>query len=216
LLKKGFTAIDVVGIVMKGGEMIAGRRAKQPITKAASKSSERSRQPNGLDPSPDPVLTILSQWQRERPDLDSAPMQLFGGLARVQLLSDVYLNAVVDQWGLSRGSFDVLAALRRAGSPFSLTPKQLSSSLMLSGAGMTSRLDRLEALKLIVRLPEVNDRRSLRIQLTSRGVRLIDKVVPAVIEAQWKVASALGPEQMRSLTEALGALTKILAGTAGR
>jgi DNA-binding MarR family transcriptional regulator len=87
---------------------------------------------------------------------------------------------------------------------------------MLSGAGMTSRLDRLEALKLIVRLPEVNDRRSLRIQLTSRGVRLIDKVVPAVIEAQWKVASALGPEQMRSLTEALGALTKILAGTAGR
>jgi DNA-binding MarR family transcriptional regulator len=199
--------------------MIVGRRAKELISRTARKSSERSPQsapPNGLNGSPDPVRTILSQWQRERPDLDPAPMQLFGGLARVQLLSDVYLNAVLDRWGLSRGSFDVLAALRRAGSPFSLTPKQLSSSLMLSGAGMTSRLDRLEALKLIIRLPELNDRRSLRIQLTSRGVRLIDKVVPAVIEAQWKVASALGPEQMGSLTEALGSLTKILTETASR
>lgn len=174
----------------------SGRKAAIPV-----KGSDRS----------DPVGLILSQWQRERPDLDPAPMQLFGLVARAQSLSDAYFNKTLERWDFSRGSFDVLAALRRAGPPFSLTPKQLSNSLMLSGAGMTSRLDRLEAQKFIIRLPEPNDRRSLKIQLTPRGVRLIDEIVPAVVEAQWKIASALGLGRTASLTNALRGLTNVLA-----
>ncbi len=135
------------------------------------------------------VNHILEQWQRERPDLDPAPMRLFGLLAQAHLLTTPYLNAILAQWELSRGTFDVLAALRRSGPPYSLTPKQLSESLMLSGAGMTSRMDRLEAQHLIARLPEPSDRRSLKIQLTQRGVRLIDEVIPRVVEAQWAARS---------------------------
>ena len=159
----------------------------------------------------DSVNLILAQWQRERPDLDPAPMRLFGLLARAQLLTTPYFNSILAEWDISRGTFDVMAALRRAGPPYSLTPKQLSESLMLSGAGMTSRLDRLEALHLIARLPEPSDRRSLKIQLTQRGVRLIDEIIPRIIESQWRVASALGMEKTTSLTEILGALTDTLS-----
>jgi DNA-binding MarR family transcriptional regulator len=159
----------------------------------------------------DPVALIVAQWQRERPDLDPAPMLLFGALARAHLLTTPYLNRILAAHGLVRGTFDVLAALRRAGPPFSLTPKQLSESLMLSGAGMTSRLDRLEALHLIARLPEPNDRRSLRIELTRQGVKLIDEVIPQVIEAQWRVISDLGMKQTTDLISLLGNLTDVLA-----
>jgi DNA-binding MarR family transcriptional regulator len=191
---------------------VAGKRANAPLRAAPPRAAALAG--GGLES--DPVDTILTQWQRERPDIDPAPMQLFGLMARAQLLSTLYFNELLERWSLSRGSFDVLAALRRAGPPFSLTPKQLSKSLMLSGAGMTSRLDRLEALRLIIRLPEPTDRRSLKIQLTPRGVRLIDEVVPEIVDAQWKIAAALGSEKTAALTKAMRMLTDILSKSGAR
>jgi DNA-binding MarR family transcriptional regulator len=159
----------------------------------------------------DPVSVILAQWQRERPDIDPAPMRLFGLIARTQSMTTSFMNGALAKWGLSRPSFDVLATLRRAGPPFNLTPKSLSESLMLSGAGMTSRLDRLESLYLIARLPEPNDRRSLKIQLTDRGVRLIDEVVPGIVAAQWSIASKLGASKTDELIGLLNSFIALLA-----
>jgi DNA-binding MarR family transcriptional regulator len=193
-------------------EAVIKRKANKRGAKfTGSKAGASRRVPAKGEQQADPVETILTQWRRERPDIDPAPMQLFGLVARAQFLSTVYFNELLEQWSLSRGSFDVLAALRRSGPPFTLTPKQLSNSLMLSGAGMTSRLDRLEALRLIVRVPEPTDRRSLKIQLTPRGVRVIDDVVPAIVDAQWKIAAVLGPEKTASLTKSMRLLTDVLA-----
>ena len=126
------------------------------------------------------------------------------------MLTTPYINRVVARHGLVRGTFDVLSALRRAGLPFSLTPKQLAQSLMLSGAGMTSRLDRLEQLHLVARLPEPNDRRSLKIQLTQKGVKLIDEVIPQIVAAQWQLVSALGDRDTATLVDLLRRLTETL------
>jgi DNA-binding MarR family transcriptional regulator len=157
-----------------------------------------------------PVNQIIEQWQRERPDLDPAPMRLFGALAQAHVLTTPYINRVIAKHGLVRGTFDVLSALRRAGLPFSLTPKQLAESLMLSGAGMTSRLDRLEQLHLVARLPEPNDRRSLKIQLTQKGVKLIDEVIPQIVAAQWQLVSSLGERDTATLLDLLRRLTETL------
>ena len=177
------------------------RSASRKRGEAAAKKNERG----------DPVGIILAQWQRERPDIDPAPMKLFGLLAQSQSMTTFFMNEALAKWGLSRPSFDVLSALRRAGPPFCLTPKSLSESLMLSGAGMTSRLDRLESLFLIARLPEPNDRRSVKIQLTDRGVRLIDEVVPGIVEAQWRIISRFGAEQAEQLIDLLGGFVDVLA-----
>ncbi len=157
-----------------------------------------------------PVNKIVEQWQRERPDLDPAPMRLFGILAQAHLLTTPYINRVIAKHGLARGTFDVLSALRRAGPPFSLTPTQLAESLMLSGAGMTSRLDRLEQMHLVARLPEPNDRRSLKIQLTQKGVKLIDEVIPKIVEAQWQLVSSFGSADTATLINLLRRLTETL------
>lgn len=109
------------------------------------------------------VPAIIAQWQREKPKFDTGPMALFGALARAVLLTSPVIEKFMLKHGVARGMFDVLAALRRTGSPYRLPPSKLSKSLMLSGAGMTNRLDRLETLRLIVRQPEPNDRRSVRI-----------------------------------------------------
>lgn len=191
------------GAVSDRREATARPQRKRRADDAAAAPADKSAH--------DPVALILAQWQRERPDIDPAPMRIFGLIVRAQSLTTAFMNEALAKWGLSRPSFDVLSALRRAGPPFCLTPKSLSESLMLSGAGMTSRLDRLESLYLIARLPEPNDRRSVKIQLTERGVRLIDDVVPSIVKAQWSITSKLGAVQTDELVRLLGDFTSLLA-----
>jgi DNA-binding MarR family transcriptional regulator len=162
-----------------------------------------------------PINTIVEQWHRERPDLDPEPMRLFGALAQAHLLTTPYMNNVLERHGLVRGTFDVLSALRRAGPPYSLTPKQLAESLLLSGAGMTNRLDRLESLNLIARLPEPNDRRSLKIQLTQKGVKLVDEIIPKFVEAQHRLVSRLGIAETEILLGLLDRLSAALLDDIG-
>lgn len=131
------------------------------------------------------VDKIFDQWKAERPDIDPSPVQVYGLICQLYLQTTEFINKALEPYGLYRGTFDVLTALRRAGAPYLLTPKQLTTSLLLSAAGLTSRLNALEARHLIARLPEPNDRRTVRIQLTAAGEALVNKVIPIVFDAQW-------------------------------
>jgi len=100
-----------------------------------------------------------------------------------------------------------LTTLRRAGNPYTLNPKRLVHSLLLSGAGLTGRLDQLEAQKLIVRLQDPNDGRALKIRLTHRGLRLVDRVLPRLIELESTFAARMSSTQVSKLTRLLALLS---------
>jgi len=117
---------------------------------------------------------ILEQWRRERPDLDLSAIGVLGRLAQVSLVLGRDVEQVFARHRLPGGEFDVLAALRRSGSPYTLIRSELSEVLMMSRAGMTNRLDRLEAAELVVRSLDPADRRSFRAALTEKGRQVID------------------------------------------
>src|SRR5437763_1623513 len=121
----------------------------------------------------DHIDRIIAEWHRERPDLDTRPMETFGRLFRAAELADRGLTAM-GGYGLEPGWFDVLAALRRAGPPYQLNPTALRESTMLSSGGMTKRLDRLTEAGLIERRPDPGDRRGTLVRLTRRGRAAID------------------------------------------
>lgn len=177
---------------------LAARRRNR---KAAPKTKRNAK--SVADPGArETVPAIIEQWKRERPDLDFQPMLIFATLARSYLTITKNIDDLVAEYGLARGMFDVLATLRRSGTPYSLTPKQLAGSLLLSGAGMTNRLDRLEELKLIRRKPQAGDRRSLQIQLTEKGLYFVDKILPDVLACQREV-SKIGVQNSRNLVRLL-------------
>jgi DNA-binding MarR family transcriptional regulator len=148
------------------------------------------------------VDDIFEQWRAERPDIDPSPVQIYGLICQLYLQTTAFINAALEPYGLYRGTFDVLTALRRAGAPYLLTPKQLAAELLLSAAGLTSRLNALEERHLIARLPEPNDRRTIRIQLTAAGEALVNKAIPVVFDAQWAPLHRLGePSQQRLAVE---------------
>lgn len=159
--------------------------------------------------SPDAVDRLVEQWRRERPDLDVAAMATIGRLGRLSALAGPVVEAGLAAHGLTIGEFDVLAALRRAGAPFTLTPTVLARTLMLSAAAMTNRLDRLEAAGLVTRELDPGNRRSIRVTLTRAGRERVDAAVTDHVAHEERLLAPLSAEDRRTL-DAL--LRKLLAG----
>jgi DNA-binding MarR family transcriptional regulator len=158
---------------------------------------------------PDHIDRMMAQWHRERPDLNLDAMEIFARLGRMVS----HLGHAIDQTftgaGLQRGEYDVLAALRRAGAPYTLTPSALSDTLMLSRAGMTNRLDRLESAGLIERRNNREDRRSMHIDLTPAGLELVNEVTTKHVANETDLLSVLSAAERRDLN---AIARKLLAG----
>ncbi|WP_405879780.1 MarR family transcriptional regulator [Streptomyces sp. NBC_01136] len=158
----------------------------------------------------DPVDAIIEQWATVRPDLDTAAMEVFGRIFRLGRAMGDRMEKAYARFGISRGEFDVLATLRRSNAPYTLSPRQLSATLMLTTGGMTGRLDKLERAGLLRRSPDPHDRRGLHVTLTDKGLRLIDEAVGAGLAVQTEALAHLDEEQAGQLAELL---RELLVGT---
>lgn len=158
----------------------------------------------------DRAEAALAQWRSERPDLDSFAMAVLGRLAEVALIiARDRLQPLFARYGLQPGEFDVLATLRRSGSPFALTPTALYEATMISSGGMTSRLDRLEKAGLIERRPHPSDRRGALVALTQKGLALIDEAVTAHVANERAILAAMSASEQAAL---YALLAKLLDG----
>ncbi|GDY74247.1 MarR family transcriptional regulator [Streptomyces avermitilis] len=137
-------------------------------------------------------------------------MEVFGRVFRLSRTMGDRMEKAYERFGISRGEFDVLATLRRSGEPYTLSPRQLSATLMLTTGGMTGRLDKLERAGLLRRSPDPHDRRGLQVTLTDEGFRLIDEAVEAGLAVQTEALDALDAQQAGQLADLL---RQLLAGT---
>ncbi|MER9232586.1 MarR family transcriptional regulator [Mesorhizobium sp. M0622] len=146
----------------------------------------------------DRAAKAIEQWKKERPDLDVSPMAVLGRLNEAaSLIARERLAPLFARYGLQSGEFDVLATLRRSGSPYALTPTALYEATMVTSGAMTNRLDRLEKSGLILRGPHPNDRRGIVVQLTEKGLALIDEAIAAHVANEHQILSGLArPEQI--------------------
>lgn len=130
-------------------------------------------------------------------------MGVFGRLGRLSALTGRRIDAELGRFGLTVAEFDVLSALRRAGEPFELTPTVLSRSLMLSPAGMTSRLDRLEQAGRVERRMDPDDRRSYLVRLSAAGRSVIDEAVSAHLANEAAMLDALSTRDLATFDRIL-------------
>jgi DNA-binding MarR family transcriptional regulator len=158
----------------------------------------------------DSIDHILAQWKRERPELD---LEMLGIIGRVRLLANRFeqrFEVLSRKAGLTRGLADVLAALRRGGPPYRLTPTELFNAMLVTSGGMTHRLDRLEKLGLIKRLSHPEDRRALHIELTVKGRKLIDALMSDYSTLMVSLKGALPGEDRAQLADDLRRLLATL------
>ncbi|HYR93363.1 MAG TPA: MarR family transcriptional regulator [Methylomirabilota bacterium] len=155
----------------------------------------------------DEVDRIVDRWRAVRPDLDTAPAHVLQRITRAYGLQSMSFNKVFGKYGLTWGEHLVLAALRRAGPPYRMSPTALFNAMMLSSGAMTNRLDRLEEMGVIRRLPDPNDRRGRLVELTPKGLRLVDEAVVAHFANEDRLLKGLTARERSDLA---GLLKKLL------
>ena len=151
----------------------------------------------------DHVGRIMAQWAVERPDIDVSPQGVIGRLHRLAARLDEELRPVFAAAGLSDGDFDVMAALRRSGAPFELSPGQLAATTMVTSGAVTKRLDRLEGAGLVVRETSADDGRARRVRLTGRGRALVDTTFEKHTANEHRLVSLLSEDDRVELARLL-------------
>lgn len=126
-------------------------------------------------------------------------MGLLGRMKRLMTCLSREMEKTWAEYGLNAASFDVLATLRRAGPPFSLSPGGLIASTMVTSGTMTNRIDQLEKAGLVKRVQNPEDGRGFLISLTDKGFRVIDEAVEAHVRTQAKLVSGLSRKEQREL-----------------
>jgi DNA-binding MarR family transcriptional regulator len=145
---------------------------------------------------------ILENWSALQPDFDVRAYQVTSRVSRLALHIARHQEEVFGRFGLNRGDVGVLSALRIAENN-RLSPTQLFKGLMLSSAGITSRLDRLERRGLVRRERHPNDRRGVLVELTSEGRSVLEQAVHANTESERELMAGLDDGEARELGQLL-------------
>lgn len=164
-------------------------------------------------PRRDAVAEVIEDWARERPELDTTPLEVLARLHRSFLRYNTKLIASIERHGLSVAGFDVLTALRRSGEPYRLTAGQLADQGLVSSAGVTLRIDRLEKDGLIVRERDAGDRRVVYSRLTDAGLATVDEVFTEHLDNERRMLGELSPSECRQLARLLRKLENSILGS---
>lgn len=151
------------------------------------------------NPKADAVDRIVEGWVRQVPDFDSGPIQVLGRLNRVARLLDNNLRSFFQQHGLGIGDYDLMAALFRMGPPYMARPSSIARTSLLTSAGVTLRVDRMVRMGMVKRINDLDDRRSVYVQLTDQGADVVSRVAKLNRERQRRMLDSLTPEETAAL-----------------
>lgn len=151
----------------------------------------------------DHVDQVRAQWTSAWPDLNTWPIAVVARVGRLARFFDHGCERVFAAHGLRRESWDALASLRRAGPPYRLSPTELYRGLMRTSGAITNRLHRLEQDGLVRRVPDPTDGRGSLVELTAKGLRLVDRVAPEHVANERQLLEALSLAEQRQLADLL-------------
>ena len=146
----------------------------------------------------DEVDEVVAAWAREREDLALDAMHVWSRISRLAGILDAHRKRAFSEHGIEGWEFDVLAALRRAGEPYRLSPGQLLRETHVTSGTMTNRVDRLVARGAVTRDPDPSDGRGVLVALTEDGLSLVDAALASLVEVEEDLLDGWGePDRER-------------------
>jgi DNA-binding MarR family transcriptional regulator len=154
----------------------------------------------------DEVDDLVEAWEREREDLDLAPVAVFSRISRLARHLDLARRQAFTEHGIESWEFDVLSALRRSGPPYELSPGRLLRETLVTSGTMTNRVDRLAGRGYVDRHPDPADRRGVIVRLTPEGKTAVDGAFEALLEAEQLLLADLPAREQKKLAALLRTL----------
>ena len=156
----------------------------------------------------DEVDRIVAAWRRERPDLDVRPLEVLSRVSRLARHLDRARRAAFAEHRLEPWEFDVLAALRRAGRPYQLSPGQLMTQTLVTSGTMTNRIDRFASKGYVERHRAPSDRRGVLVRLTDTGRDAVDAALADLLGRERDLLAGLDDAEAEMLADLLRTLVK--------
>lgn len=147
------------------------------INKAANKLA-------GAQPEPDQVFDLETRLTQDHHQSLKLWLRMLSCTVRIETEIRTRLR---NEFGITLPRFDLMAQLQRH--PEGLRMGELSKRMMVTGGNITGITDQLEQEKLVVRVPDPNDRRAYSVKLTAAGRRAFERM--AVVHEGW-IAELLG------------------------
>ncbi|VTR77621.1 MarR family winged helix-turn-helix transcriptional regulator [Cellulomonas hominis] len=161
----------------------------------------------------DSVDRLRAQWERAAPELDVRPIAVAGRITRIAALLTEQSEAALATAGLTRGEFDLLCALRRAGRP--LRASEVSTITAASGAAITKRAEILVRAGLIARGIPHRDRRGVLLELTEEGRATVDRLMPEHLARESAALDGLTAAESERLAALLSRVLVRVEGAQG-
>lgn len=151
----------------------------------------------------DEVDGLLDAWARELPGTDLSALAVFSRVDRLSRLLDRARRAAFSAHDLEPSEFDVLAALRRSGTPYVLSPSVLVAQTLVTSGTMTNRIDRLEGKGLVRRQPDPHDGRGVLVHLTPDGRARVDAALAELVQQERRLLAMMPADQQATLAALL-------------
>ena len=151
----------------------------------------------------DDVDEIQAAWERELPGVPVDSIGVITRIWRIGKLLDEDRRATMGRLGMDPPTRDLLSTLRRAGRPYALTPSEIARRTHVTDGAVSQRVARAEAAGLVRRRPQEHDRRSVVVELTAAGRRLVDRTVEDLLAHEEALVGSLSPSQRDALADLL-------------
>ncbi len=119
----------------------------------------------------------------------------------LQRTADALLRGLEEELkphGLTQAQYNVLRILRGAG-PDGLLCKEVAGRMITRDPDMTRLLDRLEARRLVNRVRDRKDRRSVTVRISEGGSRLVSELDGGIADLHRRQLSHLGHAHLKDL-----------------
>lgn len=155
----------------------------------------------------DEVDRIVGAWVTQRPDLDFSPLEVLSRVDRLSRHLDRARREAFSRSELEPWEWDVLSALRRAGEPYTLSPKQLLQQTLVSSGTMTNRIDRLVERGFVERHTDPHDGRGVLVAMTTAGREAVDTAIRELVASEAQLLGALSSADQERLAGLLRKLS---------
>jgi DNA-binding MarR family transcriptional regulator len=131
-------------------------------------------------------------------------------LARLSILIEAFQRESLEPHNLTPNDYAVLAALRRAGPPYELSPSKLYTDLERSSGGMTKMLKRLESLGFVERTPDPEDGRSTLVALTPSGIEVEEKAFKLFLSRTHDLLAPISQAELKEIDQSLSSFLEAI------
>jgi DNA-binding MarR family transcriptional regulator len=135
----------------------------------------------------DTVDRLEQEWIAAVPDADIGEYPVFARVMHAARIYESALGRIAAGHGMSIRDIYLLMALRRAGR--AVTPTELIAELSITMAAITKRIDRLAERGFVQRRRDPDDGRSVRIELTAAGRRLVDVDIRSHRQPEFRIVA---------------------------